>query len=102
MPTMKTLDDDDAPYLKKADFARLRAAGRLRVVPNANNRIKVLRARLRMSQAEFAQSFRLSLRTVQEWEQGRHQPDKIARNLLSLISAHPRLVEKTLARLGAR
>ena len=94
--TTKTLDEDDAPYMTSADFARLRAAGKLRVIANNDNRVKVLRARLNMSQAEFARSFDLSLRTVQEWEQGRHKPDRIARNLLRIIAEHPTLAQKTL------
>ncbi|MDX2224851.1 MAG: helix-turn-helix domain-containing protein [Rhodospirillaceae bacterium] len=69
----------------------------MRVVLNKNNRLKVLRARLQMSQAEFAKSFNLSLRTVQEWEQGRHKPDKIAQNLLRLIAADPKGAMRILA-----
>jgi putative transcriptional regulator len=51
--------------------------------------IKKIRQRLRVSQAQFAERFGFSLRTVQQWEQGRAQPDQPARLLLSLIEFSP-------------
>lgn len=51
--------------------------------------IKKIRHKLRLSQAGFAERFGFSLRTVQQWEQGRAQPDQPARLLLSLIEISP-------------
>jgi DNA-binding transcriptional regulator YiaG len=98
MTTSKQLDSDDAPYLKKGQLARLVTRGQARVVRNKGSMVKVLRAKLRMTQAEFASAFRLSLRTVQQWEQGRYRPDQIARNYLDVISNDPRAVQRALRR----
>jgi putative transcriptional regulator len=73
----------------------------MKTVLNNNNRLKVLRAKLHLSQAEFARAYGFSLRTVQEWEQGRHKPDRIARNLLKLIWAHPEMTRKVLSKAEA-
>jgi len=51
--------------------------------------IKKIRRRLHLSQSQFAQRFGLSIRTLQEWEQGRSEPDQPARLLLSLIERSP-------------
>ena len=47
--------------------------------------VRVLRDLLRMSQSQFADQFGLSLRTIQQWEQGRAKPDQPARLLLRTI-----------------
>ncbi|MDX2143297.1 MAG: helix-turn-helix domain-containing protein [Rhodospirillaceae bacterium] len=98
MTTSTRLGPDDAPYLKKGELKALVAKGIARVVPNKGNMVKVIRAKLKMSQAEFATAFRFSLRTVQQWEQGRYQPDQIARNYLNVIKTKPDMVRKALKR----
>jgi len=45
-----------------------------------------------ISQSEFANKIGVSIRTYQEWEQGRRQPTGAARVLLRLISKKPELV----------
>jgi len=57
-----------------------------------------LRADLRCSQREFAERFGLSLRTVQQWEQGRAKPDQPARILLTAIQIDPDAIERAAAR----
>jgi putative transcriptional regulator len=96
MATSRRLGRDDAPYLKRGELGALVEKGTARIVPNRGNMVKVIRAQLQMSQAEFARAFRLSLRTVQEWEQGRHKPDQIAKNYLSVIRERPKIVQKIL------
>ena len=96
MTTLKRLGPDDAPYLKKGDLSALVEKGTARVVRNKGNMVKVIRAQLHMSQSEFARAFRLSLRTVQEWEQGRYKPDQIAKNYLNIIRKEPKIVQKVL------
>lgn len=61
--------------------------------------IRGIRRRLRMSQAAFARHYGFSTRTVQEWEQGRAQPDRPARILLAMIERAPKTVERILRRL---
>ena len=59
--------------------------------------VRVIRERLGLSQEVFADRFHLSLRTVQEWEQGRRIPEGPARVLLQVIERDPDAVERALA-----
>jgi putative transcriptional regulator len=43
-----------------------------------------------LSQARFAQLLGVSVRTLQEWEQGRRSPSGAARTLLQIASRNPR------------
>jgi putative transcriptional regulator len=45
-----------------------------------------------LSQAEFARATGVSVRTLQEWEQGRKVPSGAAQSLLKLVSRHPHLL----------
>ncbi len=55
---------------------------------------QLMAARMRsgMSQAEFARATGISVRTLQEWEQGRKVPSGAAQSLLKLVSRHPELL----------
>lgn len=59
--------------------------------------VRALRERLRLSQAEFAERFHLSQRTVQQWEQHRAMPDMPARVLLKVIQRAPEVVAAAAA-----
>ena len=48
-----------------------------------------IRAKLRLSQAAFAGLMGVSLRTVQDWEQGRRKPSGPAEALLQIAEQHP-------------
>lgn len=48
-----------------------------------------IRAKLRLSQAAFAGLMGVSLRTVQDWEQGRRKPSGPAETLLRIAEQHP-------------
>jgi len=48
------------------------------------------RARVGLSQAEFARLLGVSVRTLQEWEQGRRVPSGPARMLLAIAHKNPR------------
>ena len=54
------------------------------------------RKRLGFSQAEFARQFMLNLRTLQDWEQGRGEPEDIARIYLRVIERNPNAVKAAL------
>lgn len=84
--------DTDAPETTRAD---LRRARRVYNPPVPN--VKAIRHKLGLSQAAFARQFGFSVRTVQQWEQGRAVPDRPARILLRVIEAAPRTVERALA-----
>lgn len=48
-----------------------------------------IRARLQLSQAAFAGLMGVSLRTLQDWEQGRRAPSGSAQTLLRIAQQHP-------------
>ena len=50
------------------------------------------RASIGLSQQEFAQLLGVSLRTFQDWEQGRREPTAAARTLLKVAVKHPKLL----------
>lgn len=60
--------------------------------------VKAIRRKLKLSQDAFARRFGFSVRTVQQWEQGRAVPDRPARILLRVIEQSPRAVERALGR----
>jgi DNA-binding transcriptional regulator YiaG len=58
--------------------------------------VKTVRERFGLSQSEFAARYPFELDTIQNWEQGRNQPDSISRTLLKVIEENPAVVEKVL------
>ncbi|CAN5566010.1 hypothetical protein BH10PSE7_BH10PSE7_44190 [soil metagenome] len=79
--------DPDAPPLTPEQLARLRRV----------SRVKVLRQRLDMTQAEFAEAFHLPITTLRDWEQHRSTPDAPARALLLAIERDPEAMRQLLA-----
>jgi putative transcriptional regulator len=55
-----------------------------------------VRAKLGLSQKRFADRFGLDVTAVQAWEQGRRQPDRAARVLLTIIDREPAAVQRAL------
>jgi putative transcriptional regulator len=60
--------------------------GRVINVPD----IAQTRERTGLSQARFAQLLGVSVRTLQDWEQGRRAPSGAARTLLAVAARNPR------------
>ncbi len=58
--------------------------------------VKLIRAKLSMTQQEFAKTFHLSLATLRDWEQRRVRPDQAARTLLKVIERNPNAVRNAL------
>jgi len=58
--------------------------------------VKAIRAKLDKSQSEFALMIGVSISTLQNWEQGRRQPEGPARALLKVAAANPRAVAAAL------
>ena len=50
------------------------------------------RAQAGLSQAEFSRLLGVSVRTLQDWEQGRRQPSGAARTLLRIAAQHPEVI----------
>jgi putative transcriptional regulator len=58
--------------------------------------VRAIRGRLGLSQAEFAKRFAVSQRSLQEWEQGRRQPEGAVRAYLTVIERNPQAVSAAL------
>lgn len=54
---------------------------------------KVIREKLGLSQTEFAQSYKIPLSTLKNWEQGRRSPDATASAYLWTIERLPKEVQ---------
>ncbi|MHB1515889.1 MAG: helix-turn-helix domain-containing protein [Acidiferrobacteraceae bacterium] len=57
---------------------------------------RVVQARLRsgLSQARFAEVLGVSVRTLQDWEQGRRNPSGAASTLLKIAASHPEVIRE--------
>ena len=58
--------------------------------------VKAIRARLDMTQQEFAGRFGFSVNTLRHWEQGSRQPEGSARAYLLVIERAPDAVQQAL------
>ncbi|MCK6556815.1 transcriptional regulator [Candidatus Binatia bacterium] len=72
---------------------------RVLVAPRVD--VKGIRARLQMTQAEFANTFGFTLHAVRHWEQGTRTPEGPARVLLTVIAQEPGAVVRALRRTAA-
>ena len=52
------------------------------------------RARAGLSQSEFASALGVSVRTLQEWEQGRREPSGPAKSLLTIAAKRPDVIRE--------
>ncbi len=68
----------------------------IRVHIPAEINIKLIRGKLNMTQAAFANRYGFSAAAVRDWEQGRRVPDQGIRAYLKVIATEPALVEKIL------
>jgi putative transcriptional regulator len=64
--------------------------------PPSPEQVRALRAKLGLSQAQFARRFGFTLDTVRQYEQGRQRPSGPAATLLRVIEADPKAVERAL------
>ncbi|MGM0702482.1 MAG: helix-turn-helix domain-containing protein [Pseudomonadota bacterium] len=55
---------------------------------------KEIRLKLRLSQSAFAGLMGVSVRTIQDWEQGRREPQGPAVALLRIAEQHPEVFEQ--------
>jgi putative transcriptional regulator len=58
--------------------------------------VKAIRAKLDMTQEEFAGRFGFSVNTLRHWEQGRRVPEGPTRAYLLVIDRNPKAVQKAL------
>jgi putative transcriptional regulator len=53
-----------------------------------------------LSQAEFANLLGVSVRTLQDWEQGRRQPSGAARTLITIAEQQPKVLKQVFKDLA--
>lgn len=82
----KTKRDIGAEILEGIRHIKKGRVGRVINVPSVAN----IRERVGLSQSEFARLIGVSVRTLQDWEQGRRAPSGPARALLALAHKNPR------------
>jgi putative transcriptional regulator len=80
--------DPDNPPMSEPELATARAA----------RQVKSARAATGLSQAKFAERFRINPARLKDWEQGRFAPDSAAAAYLRVIEVNAKAVEEALAR----
>jgi putative transcriptional regulator len=64
-------------------------------IPDPIN-VRAIRERSGLPQREFARRFAINPRTLQDWEQGRRDPDSAIRAYLTVIDRNPEAVRQAL------
>lgn len=64
------------------------------------SRVKVLRQRLGLTQAEFSDAYGVPIGTLRDWEQRRSTPDAPARALLRAIDRDPETMRRLLSNVA--
>jgi len=97
-------------WVRRTDFVSL-ADGRVRrrvlrrdgtieneqVIPAERVAVAAARAGTGLSQTAFAALLGVSVRTLQDWEQGRRTPSGAAQTLLRIAAQHPHIVREAAA-----
>ncbi len=93
--------DLNAELLESISEMKARRVGRVSLVTRDGRVIEspVAKARIisRLSQSQFAALMGVSVRTLQEWEQGRRNPSGAAKTLLRVAEAHPEVLRELAA-----
>ena len=90
------LFDDLVQSLKEAKAiskGEVRALRRFEIMPTD---VKAVRKQIGLSQSEFARLMRVSIKTLQNWEQHRRTPTGPAAALLKIVSTAPEVALKSL------
>lgn len=94
--------------MKNEDFNKLlesiKQAGKIkegkkkpsRIIEYKKPDVKAIRKKLHVSQSEFALMIGISKSTLQNWEQGRREPEGPARALLHVAEKNPKAVMQAL------
>ena len=82
------LDDPDNPPLTEAELEHIRLARSVRTTRLARG----------MTQSQFAKTYQIAVGRLRDWEQGRFQPDAMARAYLETIRYEPEAVARALRR----
>jgi putative transcriptional regulator len=88
----KELFNDLVDSLSQADRIRKGKLSPSRVRKYSPVDVKRIRSGLHVSQSQFAMMIGVSKATLQNWEQGRREPDGPARALLCVVEKQPKAV----------
>lgn len=92
----QALFDDLVQSLKEAKAIARGEMPASRRMTVASQDVKLVREQIGLSQSEFASLMRVSVKTLQNWEQHRRNPTGPAAALLKIVSTAPELALKTL------
>ena len=83
---LAALSDPDAQPMTDADLARMKRTPQ----------VKIIRRAFRLTQEEFSARYRIPLPTLQDWEEGKSEPDETVRAYLRVIAHDPEGALKAL------
>ena len=80
-----------------ASVREMKANVRARAHQPVASEIALARVASGLSQAAFASLMGVSVRTLQDWEQGRREPSGAARTLIKVAERHPEVLRELVA-----
>lgn len=90
----KEMEDFQASLLRSVKDMKAGKAARVTEVKLSS--VTDVRAKVGVSQSLFAALLGVSVRTLQDWEQGRREPSGAAKTLIQVASAHPEVLRELL------
>jgi putative transcriptional regulator len=81
---VESIKEGGAHLRDEAEFSGIHFAGE----PDP----RAIRARMGLTQEEFAQALCISVKTLRNWEQGRREPSGPAMRLLQIAEKHPEVL----------
>jgi DNA-binding transcriptional regulator YiaG len=85
------IDDDDSYVATREELMNFKS-----IEPVKKINVKEIRKKMGFSQHRFSAVFGFSMRTLQEWEQGRREPHGAVKNFLKVIERNPKAVQHAL------
>ena len=91
---MTKKQDIDVGTLLLQSVREMKAGVRARITTPMLTEVAQARLATAFTQSQLANVMGVSIRTLQDWEQGRRQPSGAAKTLLRVACKHPRIVRE--------